>query len=148
MAKLIFEQNFTLEVGKEIYTGTLEDLSKSQKIAFDKVSKKKKADNKLLAKKQKAKERLERKIKINENLEKWEVLEDLENQLETIENELEIMVEKASDPKPIEDMFKKRIEMSVVSDNLDEILVAGEEHGYQNVFQTILQDIEDTNSKK
>jgi len=148
MAKLKFIQDFTLEVKDEKYTGILQDLTKSQKATFDKLNKVKKDENKLLQTKLKKIKKLERKILINEKQEKWSVLESLEDQLTIIEDEVEVLTLKLSDPKPIEVMFKKRIQTSVVSDDLDAILEAGEEHGYQNVFQTILEDIEDQNAKK
>lgn len=148
MAKLIFEQNFTLEVGDDKFDGVLHDLTKSQKLSFDKINKQKKDDNKALTKLAKQVTKLGRKIDVKEKLEKWEEVEVLEAEKEKVEAEVEVLSEKLSDPKPIEDMFKKRLEMSVESDDKDKILEAGKDYGYQNVFQTILQDIEERAAKK
>lgn len=148
MAKLLFQQDFTLEVGEEKYTGILNDLTRTQKQAFEKTNKQKKADTKVLQQKAKELTKIDRKIKIKEELEKWEEVETLEAEKETLEDEVEKLTEKLSDPKPIEAMFKKRIQDSVESDDLENILKAGADHGYQNVFQTILQDIEETRAKK
>jgi len=148
MAKLLFKQEFELEVGEETYTGVLNDLTKTQKQSFDKTNKQKKDDNKKLQKKVNQLKKIDRKITIKENLEKWDEVEALEAEKEGIETEVEQLTEKLSDPKPIEDMFKKRITMSVESDDIDAILKAGADHGYQNVFQTILKDIEEKRAKK
>lgn len=148
MAKLIFEQNFTLEVGNDKYDGVLHDLTRDQKTSFDKINKQKKDDSFTLSKKAKQVTKLARKIEVKENLQKWEEVEALETEKEKLEEEIEKLSEKLSDPKPIEDMFKKRIELSVESDDKDAILDAGKKYGYQNVFQTILQDIEERAKKK
>ena len=148
MAKLIFEKEFELEVGEKTYTGVLHDLTKTQSQAFEKTNKQKIDDNKILQKKVKELTKIDRKIQVKEKLEKWDEVEALEEHKENLETEVEALTEKLSDPKPIEAMFKKRIEMSVESDDMDEILQAGAAHGYQNVFQTILQDIEDKTEKK
>lgn len=148
MAKLIFKQEFTLEVGETAYKGILNDLTKTQKVAFEKINKQIKADNDSLRKKANRLKKLDRKIEVKENLNKWEEIEALENEKEKLEAEVEELTEKLSDPKVMEDMFKKRLEYSVESDDKDKILEAGKDHGYQNVFQTILKDIEETEAKK
>lgn len=148
MAKLLFKQEFTLEVGEDTYKGILNDLTKTQKIAFEKINKQKKADNEALRKSANQLKKLDRKIEVKEKLEKWEEVEHLEEQKEVLEKEIEGLTEKLSDEKAIEDMFKKRLEYSIESDDKDQILEAGKNYGYQNVFQTILKDIEDKSEKK
>lgn len=148
MAKLLFKQEFTLEVGEDTYKGILNDLTKTQKIAFEKINKQKKADNEALRKSANQLKKLDRKIEVKEKLEKWEEVEHLEEQKEVLEKEIEGLTEKLSDEKAIEDMFKKRLEYSIESEDKDQILEAGKNYGYQNVFQTILKDIEDKSEKK
>lgn len=148
MAKLFFKQEFVLEVGDKKYTGILNDLTKSQKLAFDKTNKKKKEDAKTLKDLSKKLAKISRKIEVKENLEKWDEIEVLELEKDDVVDELSNLSELLSDPQPIEDMFKKRIEYSVESDDKEAILEAGKDYGYQNVFQTILKDIEETRTKK
>lgn len=148
MAKLLFKKDFTLEVGEEFFKGVFNDLNKSQKAEFEKSNKQKKSDNKKLQGLVRDLKKIARKIEVKEHLEKWDEVETLEEQKEVLESSTERLTEKLADPALIEAMFKKRIEISVESDDLDKILSAGEFYGYQNVYNTILQDIEDRQSKK
>jgi len=148
MAKIIFKQTFTLEVGEETYTGTLNDLSKSQKTEFEKISKKVKGETESLQKILLQIEKVDRRIFILEKLDKWDEILELEKEKESLIEEQSKIIATLNDGKGMDDIFKKRLELSLDSDDKDKILAAGKEYGYQNVFNTILQDIEDTKAKK
>ncbi len=148
MAKLKFKQGFTLEVGDDIYTGELVDLTKPQKKEWDKFNAAKKAQNDELNSQYKQITRLQTNIKINEKLNDWAEVKRLNSELEPLQDSAQLLETELEKPKDIEDMFKKRIEWSVKSDDLDAILDAGDSYGYRNVFETILQDLKDQNEKK
>jgi hypothetical protein len=148
MAKIIFKQTFTLEVGEETYTGTLNDLSKSQKTEFEKISKKVKGETESLQKILLQIEKVDRRIFILEKLDKWDEILELEKEKEVLIEEQSKLISTLNDGKGMDDIFKKRLELSLDSDDKDKILAAGKEYGYQNVFNTILQDIEDNKAKK
>lgn len=148
MAKLIFKDDFTLEVGENTYTGELLDLTKKQKKDWDKFNASKKSQHDELNTLYKKITRLKKNIEINEKLESWVDVKSIQKELEIVEDKAIIIKNALENTKDIEDMFKKRIEWSVSSDDKEEILKAGEEYGYRNVFETILRDLKEKKEKK
>lgn len=148
MAKLNFKDEFTLEVGDDVYTGTLLDLDKKQKKDVNKIGEKAKAKNDELNSQYKRVARLQKNININENLNDWATVKTLQAELETLQDSAEALERELEADTSIERMFKRRMELTLVSDDKAEILAAGERYGYQNVYSTILQDIKETRAKK
>lgn len=148
MAKLNFKDEFTLEVGDDVYTGTLLDLDKKQKKDVNKIGEKAKAKNDELNSQYKQVARLQKNITINEKLNDWATVKTLQAELEALQDSAEALERELETDTSIERMFKRRMELTLVSDDKDEILAAGERYGYQNVYSTILQDIKETRAKK
>lgn len=148
MAKLNFKDEFTLEVGDDVYTGTLLDLDKKQKKDVNKIGEKAKAKNDELNSQYKQVARLQKNITINEKLNDWTTVKTLQAELEALQDSAEALERELETDTSIERMFKRRMELTLVSDDKDEILAAGERYGYQNVYSTILQDIKETRAKK
>ena len=145
--QLLIKSEFTLEVLDEKYTGTLSDLTKAQSKTFDdgyKDERKKAKDLTKLAKKAK---KLERKILIAEKREDWDKVEALETEFDKLELKLEKDTQALEESTHIEKMFKNRINTSVLSDDKEAILKAGETYGYEKVLQTILKDIRERSAK-
>ena len=132
MAKLIFKDDFTLEVGDDIYTGELVDLTKKQKKDWDKFNAAKKAQNDELNSQYKQITRLKTNITINEKLNDWSTVKTLQSELETLEDSAIVLEKLLEDPKDVEAMFKKRIEWSVNGDDKKAILDAGDSYGYRS----------------
>jgi len=141
MAKLKFKQDFELEVGDDVYIGTLKDLTKAERKQFEEDNKSRKDDNNKLQKLLKQIKKTKRKIEVSEKLEQWDKVDTLENKLDDLEASFEELSEKIENPAYIEEMFKLRIKMSVESKDKEKILSIGEQYGYQKVFNTILEDV-------
>lgn len=148
MAKLNFKDEFTLEVGDDVYTGTLLDLDKKQKKDVNKIGAVDRGKNDELKDIYKKISRLQKNIEISEKLDDWDEVKRLQAALEREQDDGEKLEAELGASDSIERMFKKRIELTLVSDDKDEILAAGERYGYQNVYSTILQDIKETRAKK
>ena len=148
MAKLSFKQEFELEVGEDTYTGVLKELTKEQRKSFEATNKSKKEKTSQLEKKIKQLKKLKRRIEIKEKMEAWADVDTLEAELDTLEVELEERAEEISNPKELEKLYKQRLTLSIESLDLDAILSAGEEHGYQRVFETIIEDISEKKKGK
>ena len=145
MAKLVFEREFSLEVGDKVYAGTLTDLTKKQKQDLEKKSKNDKTKVEELQKVLKQINKQKRKIEIAEKQEKWSEIEALENGLESLESSLEALNQEfdKNSKNLTENIFKDRIEMSVNSSNKADIIALCEEYGYQTVFETIIKDVQE-----
>ena len=139
--KLIFEEEFTLEVGEDKYTGTIRDLTKKER-----AENKKKQDKplSLIAKANKLAtsiERLEKRIEIKEKLGEWSESEKLLIQIEKKKDDLEKSNIELEGNNFSDEIFKDRLEVSLSGDDKQKILDIGEEYGYQLVFETIQKDI-------
>jgi len=147
MAKIKIAEDFVLEVGDKTYKGTFTDLSKEQKAILKKESKKVKSQMDTLQKLTARVEAVERRISILEKLEKWDEVLELEKEKEKLTEEQAKLIETIEENDGIEAVFKKRLELSIQSDEKEEILQLGEQYGYQNVFNTILEDVEQNRKK-
>ena len=153
MAKLTFAKEnseFELEVGEEIYTGILHDLNTRQLAAQNKILSPIKKLNSEVMKAFAKIERLQTKLKTKQRLEDWKTLDKIEDEIFELQDEIkskEVTIKDFTEKKQPQ-LFKKRIEDTVESDDLKDILEAGKKHGYENVFNTILQDIDERNKKK
>jgi len=153
MAKLNFKKEnsrFELEVDDEIYTGTLNDLTKRQLAAQNKILDPIKKLMKEVQDSFSKIERLQVKLTTKKRLECWNIVDKLEDDIFKLQDDIKEKENKVKifrDTKK-EDMFKKRIEDTIESDYILDILVAGDKYGYENVFNTIIKDIQERNKKK
>ncbi|RLA73931.1 MAG: hypothetical protein DRG30_05760 [Epsilonproteobacteria bacterium] len=142
--KFLEKEYFELEVGEDIYTGNMIQLSKKQIEAIEKMGNKA-----LLPKIEKAirkSRKIERKIEIKEKLNDWESVEKLQDELskhEELVDTLTIEIDKINQ----DDLYKKRLELSLVSDEKREIMELGKKYSYENVLNTILLDIKERKAK-
>ena len=142
--KFLEKEYFELEVGEDIYTGNMIQLSKKQIEAIEKMGNKA-----LLPKIEKAirkSRKIERKIEIKEKLNDWESVEKLQDELskhEELVDTLTIEIDKINQ----DDLYKKRLELSLVSDEKREIMDLGKKYSYENVLNTILLDIKERKAK-
>jgi len=139
--KLVFIEEFELEVGEESYKGTLRDLTKKERKDNEKKQKKaldliKKSD-KLVKEINSLNSRKEIKEKLNE----WSECEKLLLEVDEKHNELEETNSQLENKNFNEDVFKDRLELSLGGDDKKTIMEIGEEYGYQKVFETIQKDI-------
>jgi len=148
MAKIKIVEDFTLEVGDKVYKGTFTDLNKEQKAILKKESKKVKSQMDTLQKLTARVEAVERRVSILEKLEKWDEVLELEKEKEKLTEEQAKLIETIEENDGIESIFKKRLELSIQSDEKEDILQLGKQYGYQNVFNTILEDVEENRKKK
>lgn len=151
MAKLEFKEEnaqFELEVGDVLFTGTLNDLTPEQKDKQNKALKPIRAKNEIVSKLFSKINRLQIKLKTKTHLQEWDSVDKLETEIFKLQDEIakeEDWLKKNYDQ---EAMFKERLSVSIESGYLESILKAGEKHGYENVFNTILLDIKERNKKK
>jgi len=151
MAKLNFKKDnskFELEVEDEVYTGILHDLTKRQLAAQNKILAPIRKEDAAIGKLFNKVERLQVKLNTKTKLKEWPAVDKLEDDIFTKQDEIKTRTDKLKKATKLEPLFKKRIEDTVESDNLKQILSAGAEYGYENVFNTILQDIDEKNRKK
>lgn len=151
MAKLNFKKEnskFELEVGDITLKGILNDLTKEQKEAQDEVLKPFKDMNESVSKLVARIERLQAQLKTKTHLKDWVTVDKIETEIFELQDQIKTKQDGLRENYDPESMFRDRISNSVVSTDIDAILEAGREHGYQNVFNTILQDIQEQNEKK
>ena len=145
--KLQLQNDFTLEVGSNTYLGTFTELTKKQEKDFTATYKKQNDRAKELNKIVKKVKKLERRIMIAEKLEDWLKIEVLEIDLDKVELEMEAKSAELEDNTNIEDMYKDRLESSIIAEKKEAILDIGKKYGYQKVFDTILKDITEKKEK-
>ena len=145
--KLQLQSDFTLEVGSNTYLGTFTELTKKQEKDFTATYKKQNDRAKELNKIVKKVKKLERRIMIAEKLEDWLKIEVLEIDLDKVELEMEAKSAELEDNTNIEDMYKDRLESSIIAEKKEAILDIGKKYGYQKVFDTILKDITEKKEK-
>ena len=141
MAKFIFENEFSLEVGNNVYTGTLRELTKLEKKEIDKANKSKKDQNDKLGKVLKETSRVQRKIDIAEKQDDWNKVESLNETLCELEKESATLADALDDNSTIEKLFKRRLEKSLTSDDKKTILALGGQYSYERLFMTILEGV-------
>ncbi len=151
MAKINFKKDnskFELEVEDEVYTGILHDMTKRQSAAQNKILDPIKKENHKIQKLIDKTSRIQVKIDTKRKLQDWKAVDSLEDDLFKMQDDIVARREKLDSSFHREPMFKKRIEDTVESDDLKQILKAGADYGYENVFNTILQDIHERSIKK
>ena len=142
--KFLEKEYFELEVGENTYTGYMIQLEKKQIESIEKMGNKS-----ILPKIEKAirkSRKIERKIEIKEKLNDWAAVEKLQDELskhEELVDKLNIEIDKINQ----DDLYKKRLELSLISDEKKEIMELGEKYFYENVLNTILRDIKERNEK-
>jgi len=127
MAKLNISHYFEIDVGDETYTGEFTDLTKKQI----------KETNKLIPD-----DTLKQLKKLNRKLR----LADSEKQRVKIEEQIDALEEVLKD-HDIDDVYKRRLELSVSGDDKKSILEVGDKYGHKRVFETIIQDISERKEK-
>ncbi len=120
MSKLVLERPFELEVGDKLFAGTFKEITKRQSREIKKLGM------------ESSRERI---AEINDEL--VYAMDDKKNDLLKEKHKLEKKIAKV-DP---EDIFKMRLDLSIVSKDKDKIMAVGEEYGYKRVFETIVKDI-------
>jgi len=140
--------DFELEVGDNTYYGKVRDLTKKEINQEDKKrSKYKKMFDDLNKVKNKI-DKTKRNIQIEEKLNNWESVKELNSKLTQLEDERDNKSDEIMQVNNFEMFFKERIEATVISEDIVEILEAGETYGYENVLNTIYLDVKDRLSKK
>ena len=117
--KLQLIHDFELEVDGTTYSGQFKDLTKKQIKTIDKLSPTKE---------------LKQLKKLQRQEETPSVLNEMDAILEVIEE------------YDTEDIYKKRLELSITGDDKKYILGVGEQYGYSRVFDTIIEDIAERKS--
>jgi len=151
MAKLNFKKEnskFELEVGDDLYVGILNDLTPKQKAAQDKILDPLKKENENIQKILDKIGRLETKLVVKTRRKLWKDVDEIQDKIFKLQDEIKTKRSNLDKTTDLETLHKDRIKTSIESDDLDKILEAGEKHGYQNVYDTILQDIIERNVKK
>jgi len=145
--KLKIIDNFTLEVGEDVYVGSFSDLTKKQEKeitkTFDKQKKNIDKINELFQKKR----RVERKILVFEKNNNWDDVSLSEKKIDSINKDIEGLTVLIGDTPEIEEMFKKRLEISLSGDDAATIMDIAKKYGYERVFKTIIEDIKETRTK-
>ncbi len=136
--KLKLEFDFDLEVGEDTYSGTFTDLTKKQIKEIDKMTPAKalKESSKINTKIK----RLEEKIANARELSNHNKIDEYYAKLELLEDKLLPLMNEV-DTFDLDNVFKRRLELSIGGDDKAEVLKVGEEYGYQRVFNTIMEDI-------
>lgn len=139
--KLVFQDDFTLEVGEKSYTGTLRELTKKERKDIESKQKAaitivKKADA-LVSKIDVSKKRSELKEKMGE----WSEAEKLVLSIEKDTQALAKLNAELSEKDFEEEIFKYRIELSLDGDDKKDILALCDEYSYKRVFETIQKDV-------
>jgi len=146
--RLEIEKEFSIEVGKDSYSGVFKDLTKKQqKTIFKKFDLEKKQE-KELRKLRKTYSKNERLIKLYESNKELEKAISLEDKNDAISENIEKIFDKLNDDDAIEDMFKSRLELSIFGNDKEDILKIGLNYGYERVYETITRDIREKNEKK
>ena len=109
--KLQLIHDFELEVEEQTYTATFKDLTKKQIKAIDKLSP-------------------------TAELKELKKLQRTKGDEDRIEELLEIIESFST-----EDIYKKRLELSIEGDDKKAIMAIGEIYSYSRVFETIVEDI-------
>lgn len=138
--KLILKEPFTLEVGEDTYSGELVSLTKKQLAKINKIS-----PNKDIKEVQKLSKRVESIreqypfLKEDEKLNNLLFIEDIEAKIEALNGIIEAF--------DIEDIYKERMNISIMGEDKKALMELGEMYGYKKVFSTILEDIKERNEK-
>lgn len=127
---------FTIEVGDNVYKGTISTLTKKQSKEITSLLDTEKAAVKELRKFQMEVAILDGKLKKDPSNDK--LLKELTKLTETIEAK----ASEAEELDTAEKAAKLRFELTVKCD--EEIIELAENYGYNNVLKTIFQDIEDS----
>lgn len=139
--KLKLKEPFTLEVGEDTYSGELVSLTKKQLAKINKIS-----PNKDIKEVQKISKYLDITREIQPHLEKKEEILAGLDAIKQYESEIEALNERI-DAFDIEDIYKARMETSIMGEDKRTIMDLGEMYGYKKVFATINEDIKEQNEK-
>jgi len=141
--KLTFIENFTLELEDRVLKGTFRELTKEEKKTLKDNRKSiddvKKESDKLVSKLT----LLENKKKSFEDQGQWESVQTINEEIDTVSQEINKTIEVFNDGELMENIFKKRLEISLGGEDKEEILEIGRKYSYQKVMETIERDIEE-----
>jgi len=85
--------------------------------------------------------RLKRKIEIAEKMENWAKVEKLEDKLDIDVDKLSEYTESVDDNNILEDLFKTKLELSLIGKDRDKILEEADAIGYQYMYTTIATNV-------
>lgn len=146
--KLTINQPFELEYNEDVFTGTVRELTKAESKQLKAESKIAEVHEKKLNKLNKKKARANADIQIAEKLEEYEKLTPLLDKLEEIEDEIETLNENFDYEENLQTILRKRFDITVKSDKIQEIKKLAEDFGYQLVLATIAKGAEEKKPKE
>ncbi len=146
MARLTIKYDFTLETDEKDYHGSFVDLSKKQIKELKKTTSKATANSKEIQKLFKKLDNVKEMLRLADKADMYEDAIKYQKEKVSIETKMQPLIESINDGDT-DDIYKARLDISIVSDNKAEILALGEEYGYQLIFDTIQEDVEDKKAK-
>ena len=146
MAKLQIKYGFTLETDTEVFEGMFIDLTKKQIKELKKTTSKATANSKEIQKLFKKLDNVKEMLRLADKADIYEDAIKYQKEKVSIENKMEPLIDSINDGDT-DDIYKARLDISIVSDNKAEILALGEEYGYQLIFDTIQEDVDEKRAK-
>jgi len=139
--KLQISHEFELEFEDKSYTGEFLDLTKKEKKQSKQMFEKQSKIATDLNNQIKKVAKLSRKIEIAEKQENWDNVEKHEKEKDAVEIRVNELSDNLDEISNLEEVYKRRLEVSLKSEDKDEILDLGELYGYERLHNVIAEDI-------